>query len=483
MIGFASSLQLANHNEGKVYWMRLENLGDVSYTGLIRIGGHQVKAIVDTGSFELLVFGKNCTMCGSPEHLYDGSKSPQHHSTGFVGSHSYGSGSTTSVETQDQMQIGALKIPTQFFWEVVDANMPILAEDSFQAILGVGPPSSIISFAENEAVEVHKELKEYKKSGKKVTGQVQQIVDHYDNAVTHAKNATTVAENLGMENMAVCLNKGSGSHGYYIWNDRRITQMASKFTEIAVSGDIYWSANMTNVKIGAAPIGEENVSKAMKRASKAKSVGCHGQNCSAVIDTGTSLIVAPTEAAEKVFDAMRDWIEAGGTCDDLSKLPDLEFNLNGKSFSLPPEAYVGVMEGELAEDMRSFMPHLYHKEHQRLYESVGCQPLIMTMDADSQFGPLWILGMPFFRKYYTNFKFVNHIGKLSMPVATTMSFSVADSKCRPGHSPEEDVRRTSLVEKRSTQLRVDASKLRINYLARKVHAKGAHMLTKTKVRI
>merc|ERR1711879_904767 len=104
------------------------------------------------------------------------------------------------------------------------------------------------------------------------------------------------------------------------------------------------------------------------------------------------------------------------------------------------------------------------------------------MDADSQFGPLWILGMPFFRKYYTNFKFVNYAGKLSMPVATTMSFSVADSKCRPGHSPEEDIGKSSLVEKRPTQLRVDASKLRVNYLVRKVHAaKGTKMLQKPKV--
>merc|ERR1711879_906613 len=103
----------------------------------------------------------------------------------------------------------------------------------------------------------------------------------------------------------------------------------------------------------------------MKKASKAKKVGCYNGNCSAVIDTGTSLIVAPTEMANKIFDAMKEWIEAGGTCDDLSKLPDLEFNLNGKPFSLPPDLYVGTLEGELEEDMREFMPHRFTK-HQHL---------------------------------------------------------------------------------------------------------------------
>merc|ERR1719476_213284 len=110
--------------------------------------------------------------------------------------------------------------------------------------------------------------------------------------------------------------------------------------------------------------------------------------------------------------------------------------------------------------MKGFMPHLFQEQH-KLFREVGCRPLIMTMDADSQFGPLWILGMPFFRKYYTNFVFVQNIGKLSVPLATTMAFSVADSKCRPGHSPEEDIDTMSLLEGtlRKSQLRVDASKL------------------------
>merc|ERR1719382_487327 len=97
-----------------------------------------------------------------------------------------------------------------------------------------------------------------------------------------------------------------------------------------------------------------------------------------------------------------------------------------------------VIQGDLDQDMKGFMPHLY-QEHHKLFREVGCQPLIMTMDADSQFGPLWILGMPFFRKYYTNFAFIQNIGKLSVPLASTMAFSVADSKWRPGHSPEEDI--------------------------------------------
>ena len=74
----------------------------------------------------------------------------------------------------------------------------------------------------------------------------------------------------------------------------------------------------------------------------------------------------------------------------------------------------------------------------------------------------------FLSEYFTNFKFVQNIGKLSVPLASTMSFAMADSKCRPGHSPEDELGSTSLLEWRSTQrkaqLRVDASKLRVSSL-------------------
>merc|ERR1719502_1928612 len=78
---------------------------------------------------------------------------------------------------------------------------------------------------------------------------------------------------------------------------------------------------------------------------------------------------------------------------------------------------------------------LYHEEHK--YDSneyMYCEPLIMSMDADSQFGQLWILGMPFFRKYYTTFHFLQREGRL--PEAAKMSFSEQNGDCEPGNAPQ-----------------------------------------------
>lgn len=479
MIGVASPLQFSatgKHN-ASTYWMRLQNMGDVQYSGLMRIGGQQFRAIVDTGSWELLVFGVNCSTCGSRQYLYDGSKSPDYLNSGFQGAHNFGSGSTFDVEVADKVQIGALHIPRQVFWEVVSAEMPILTLNSFQVILGVGPPASIVDYAEKEADDIHQQMKKLRKKHSKVTAKAEDVVDHYDQKVTHAKNTSSVIENLRVENMAICLNKESGSHGYFIWNDRRVLDMPDKFTEVNVTGDVYWSLNLTNVKFDAVPNGEGT----KKKKAKGVDIGCGNETCSAVIDTGTSLITAPTKMAEKVFEVVHEWLEAGGSCDDLSGLPDLEFRMNGKPFSLPPEAYVGTLQGEPHEDLKGFMPHLYQKKGS-LIKLGACQPLLMTMDAESQHGPMWVLGLPLFRKYYTNFHFVNHIGKLSVPQASTMSFAVADSKCRPSHSLEQTLFETRSTQ-RKAQLHVDASQLRVSFLAQHIHAKGESLLAKPRVRI
>jgi len=176
--------------------MELENLGDLQYFGVIEVGGQKIKAVVDTGSFELVVFGSNCTICGSEKDLYDPTKSKTSIVTDFQASHSYGSGTTYSRFAMDAVKVGRFSISNQSFWEVYDADMYILSAGNFQSIFGVGPPRSAIKFAQDDDDEVHEELKQLKKSGSKVSKRIQDIVDHYDSMVDLMKNVSSVAKNL-----------------------------------------------------------------------------------------------------------------------------------------------------------------------------------------------------------------------------------------------------------------------------------------------
>jgi len=82
-------------------------------------------------------------------------------------------------------------------------------------------------------------------------------------------------------------------------------------------------------------------------------------------------------------------------CDNLDAMPDLRFKLGDEEFVLPPDSYIGHTYGELPKLMRPLFRTLTHSRR--------CELLLMSMDTTSVHGPLWIIGMPFFREYYTTF--------------------------------------------------------------------------------
>merc|ERR1719387_3411301 len=61
-----------------------------------------------------------------------------------------------------------------------------------------------------------------------------------------------------------------------------------------------------------------------------------------------------------------------------------------------------------------------------LREDSKCQLLIMDVGTSmTQFGPMWLLGMPFFREYYTSFDLGTQTRERKMFVAR------ADKDCQP----------------------------------------------------
>lgn len=351
--------------------------------------------------------------------LYSENSSQHYHPGTLVTEHTFGSGSTQSLEAYDTVQIGDMWSNDQVFWEVVGAAMPVLEEASFQAILGVGPPQSAVEIAMDDEITAKSILQAHP------TDKTQADAEHYAGVVEHAQNATSLAANMDLHTYSFCLEREVGSNGWFVWNDIGPYDRPSDiFTTISLVGDLYWSAEMRDVKLGVSADGSFN-----------DVLGCQDRPCSAVFDSGTSLISAPQRAIDAIEGLLAKRADPNGDCSDLTGLPDLEFTIDGMWLSLPPQAYVGQVDDVVTSDIANLMPHL------RARTAGSCVPILMSLDSDSQFGPLWVLGMPFFRKYYATF----HLESGYSPRAAGKSMALAhhDGQCRPVG--------TSLIRSQQTQ--------------------------------
>jgi len=442
----------------------LQNDGDASYTITVTVGGQQLQAIPDTGSFDLLVFGSFCkTGCGPVGKLYNQSKSSSFQKGTVSTMHQFGSGDAWSSESYDEVISGAVKAESQVFWQVYSADMPILALGDFQAILGLGPPDSSLKMALEDAAQVEKEVKYLLAAGGVITEAQKKIANNYIQLAEHAKTARSIAADFDLRSYSICLGRASGSPGALVWHDvAPESRPVNMFRTIEMQDDMFWSAKLEYVALGSM--------RTSSGIEKRTPLGCGQRPCKAIVDSGTSLIVAPREALWQVEDALQKWRALSGNCTDLSTLPNLEFMMGGMPFSLPPSSYVGDLSGDwslLDPKLQSFLPHLdaqimsLRTERDRdsqPYDS--CVPLIMIMDSAPGEDQQWILGMPFFRQYYTTFTLSPGVTEWRRK-AKSMSFALADSHCRPtvdkllqqGHADEQQ------------RLSIDVSKIRVPHHA------------------
>jgi len=94
-----------------------------------------------------------------------------------------------------------------------------------------------------------------------------------------------------------------------------------------------------------------------------------------VVDTGTSVLAGPPSAVNKLLAKIGTVKE---DCSNVASLPTITFKMGGKDFDLGPDFYVIRAQDESGKEQ--------------------CQVGIEGINAGA---PIWILGDPFLRKYYT----------------------------------------------------------------------------------
>jgi len=380
----------------KSYRQAMVNFGDVQYISYITIGRQTISGILDTGSFELVVFSGVCESCGQAAK-YDATLSSTYTAGKLASGQSYGSGETTSLEAFDQVAIGPFDESNQTFWEVFDAHMPILYHAAFQSIIGVGPPETPAADAWSHARKAAENITEFYEMGKVSPSDARQRLSNKITIAKEMSSKSTMLDTFRVSMFSVCVGARPGSDGYFIWNDTSAVDDPTMFWQVPVVGKHTWSVQIQKVRLEHTGQDFTNgqAGQQLLTGEDKTPLGCFEDGCGALVDSGTSLLAVPTAVINKLLMYLENM---GANCSKLTHLPDLAFEMNGMRFSLPPDAYVAEVKGNMPNYLANFV------RVRNLHRANGqCQLVLMESFADSMFGPLWILGVPFFRKYYTTF--------------------------------------------------------------------------------
>ncbi|CAK5263041.1 unnamed protein product, partial [Mycena citricolor] len=296
----------------------LTNFMNAQYFTEIQLGTppQSFKVILDTGSSNLWVPSSGCTSIACFLHAkYDASASSTYKKNGTTFEIHYGSGSMEGFVSNDMFTIGDLKVPKLDFAEATKEPGLAFAFGKFDGILGLA----------------------------------------YDTiSVNHVTPPFYAMVNQGLLDAPVFsfrLGSSEEDGGEAIFGGIDHTAYSGKLTYLPVRRKAYWEVELEMIKFGDDELDLENTG--------------------AAIDTGTSLIVVPTDVAEMLnaqIGAKKSWngqytIE----CSKVPSLPDLTFYLGGKPFPIKGSDYIMELSGT-------------------------CISSFTGMDLNIPGGDLWILG-------------------------------------------------------------------------------------------
>jgi len=437
---------LSKRKASAYYDQILKNSQDTSYTGEVAVGGQKLQAVLDSGSYELLVFAKDCNSCGAAgKKGYDRRQSFTFVEGDLAQMLSFGSGNTFCQDAYENLHIGPLQIEKQPLWEVLEADMDVLEFSDFQAILGLGPVGTVKMQAEMDEKKIEALKKKFEASGARIPNKVRKQVSSQERAdMELASLNDSVPGNLNVRFLSVCLEQAQGSQGHLVWNDQDPSLRHEAFTRLQVIGHVAWSLSLQNVRL-------------VSNDGTVRSIAC-SSGCTAVIDSGTSLISAPDSAIQEMTKYL---VGLHASCFRLQDLPTLEFELGGVTHTLPPETYMGFIEGYVKTSWKN-------RFNQPAFKKVkDCELLMMsTGEMSSENGAMWIMGMPFFRYYYATFDYGKH------PAAALGNRSIwtapVDHNCQPqSASPSKGIGLLSKEAFRHSQAsgfgarRLDGTKLHL----------------------
>lgn len=319
-------------DDGKDKWHStpLQTLLNAQYYTEISLGTppQSFKVVLDTGSSNLWVPSKDCRL-SIPCWLhskYQSSKSSTHQSNGTEFAIQYGTGSVKGFTSNDVLGIAGMNVENVTFGEATSEPGLTFIFAGFDGILGLAYSSIAV------------------------------------NGITppfYLMNSQKLLPDP-VVSFRISTSDDPRGAGEAVFGGIDPTHYVGNITYVPLRRKAYWEVELEGIWLG--DDGTELV------------------NTGAAIDTGTSLIAAPTAYANMINAAIGAKPGLGGVanvdCELIPTLPDLTFTFGGKNYTLTSSEYILNMGG-------------------------NCMSGIQGMDINVPGGDLWIIGDAFLRKYFT----------------------------------------------------------------------------------
>lgn len=323
------------------------------------LGNQTLGLMPDTGSFDVLVSSVLCEKCKSKRYRATESPNFKLGSPMKTNTFHFGTGDVTAVRAYDRFSAGPFTVPKMPLWLISEIS-----------------PSLYEAFATTE----------------------------FDGLMGLGLSRSSVAEEMGVQSFSLCLQtfvSAWWSGGHLHWNGRDESNFQWS-QSVQSKDDFHWQLQPSRVQLGAQQL-------------------C-SSSCSAVLDSGTSILAAPSSVAARLQTALP---VVPANC-SMEKLPSLKIQLtDGQTLLLPPSAYVIKLHGntDVFDSMARDGTIVWRKPEPlkgNATESQRCAPMFQITKSGH-----WILGMPFFREYAVHFNRIQQ------------SMSFAENKggqCGPGSS-------------------------------------------------
>mmetsp|Transcript_93636 Transcript_93636/g.214160 ORF Transcript_93636/g.214160 Transcript_93636/m.214160 type:complete len:349 (+) Transcript_93636:363-1409(+) len=305
--------------------------------------------------------------------------------------HVYGSGPADTDLAFERVTVGpSLMAFPQAFWEITSHKIAVMDFAHFQAIVGIGHGDSPV------------------------------VEDH-----------PTLLQNMKIDEFSWCVERDDGAPGWMFWGSE--PHLHASMVSVPVVGKIHWGVVL-------AGLGLQHSDGRHTKLS-----GVCNPTCGAIVDSGTSLIAAPAEDIRVITDLVG---AVNKDCSNIDSLPTLTLTLGGQEFELPPRAYILRSEEPVLDDSMNGLLRVLAFQPKVEIKTV-CRHAFTEMDQETQYGKMWILGIPWLRQYYTTFNrvekklYVAPAGDGCRPVSSTNFFldsAVEQANASALHSGERSGR-------------------------------------------